>query len=129
MNILAIETATTACAIGLRTANGFEMGWVVDDDRHHTEALTVAIDRVLREFDLTPASLDRIVVDRGPGLFTGLRVGLATALGLSQALGCGLVGVTSLELLAQGAHESGTRGSLVGAVDGRRGEVLSLIHI
>ena len=123
MNILAIETATTACAIGLRTANGFEMGWVVDDDRHHTEALTVAIDRVLREFDLTPASLDRIVVDRGPGLFTGLRVGLATALGLSQALGCGLVGVTSLELLAQGAHESGTRGTLVGAVDGRRGEV------
>ncbi len=123
MNILAIETATTACAIGLRTSAGFEMGWVVDDDRHHTEALTVAIDRVLREWSLTPAQLDRIVVDRGPGLFTGLRVGLATAIGLSQALGIGLVGVTSLELLAHAAHDDGVRGTLVAAVDGRRGEV------
>lgn len=123
MNILAIETATTACAIGLRTSAGFEMGWIVDDDRHHTEALTVAIDRVLREWSLTPRDLSRIVVDRGPGLFTGLRVGLATAIGLSDALGCDLVGVTSLELLAHGAHEEGVRGRLVAAVDGRRGEV------
>jgi len=123
MNILAIETATTACAIGLCTSAGFEMGWVVDDDRHHTETLTAAIDRTLREWSLTPASLDRIVVDRGPGLFTGLRVGLATAIGLSDALGIALVGVTSLELLAHGAHASGVRGTLVAAVDGRRGEV------
>jgi len=123
MNILAIETATTACAIGLRTSSGFEMGWVVDDDRHHTETLTLAIDRTLREWSLTPRDLDRIVVDRGPGLFTGLRVGLATALGLSDALGVALVGVTSLELLAHGAHANGVRGTLVAAVDGRRGEV------
>jgi len=125
MNILAIETATTACALGLRTAAGFEMGWVVDDDRHHTETLTTAIDRTLREWSLTPASLDRIVVDRGPGLFTGLRVGLATAIGLSDALGIALVGVTSLELLAHGAHASGVRGTVVAAVDGRRGEVFT----
>ena len=125
MNILAIETATTACALGLRTAAGFEMGWVVDDDRHHTETLTTAIDRTLREWSLTPASLDRIVVDRGPGLFTGLRVGLATAIGLSDALGIALVGVTSLELLAHGAYAGGVRGTVVAAVDGRRGEVFT----
>jgi tRNA threonylcarbamoyladenosine biosynthesis protein TsaB len=125
MNILAIETATTACALGLRTSAGFEMGWVVDDDRHHTETLTTAIDRTLREWSLTPASLDRIVVDRGPGLFTGLRVGLATAIGLSDALGIALVGVTSLELLAHGAYAGGVRGTVVAAVDGRRGEVFT----
>jgi tRNA threonylcarbamoyladenosine biosynthesis protein TsaB len=123
MNILAIETATTACAVGLRTRAGFEMGWIVDDDRHHTEALTSAISRVLTEWSLTPRDLDRIVVDRGPGLFTGLRVGLATAIGLSDALGCDLVGVTSLELLAHGAYEEGATGRLVACVDGRRGEV------
>jgi tRNA threonylcarbamoyladenosine biosynthesis protein TsaB len=123
VNILAIETATTACAIGLATLSGVELGWVVDDHRHHTEALTVAIDRVLREFALTPADLDRVVVDRGPGLFTGLRVGLATAIGLSDALGIGLVGVTSLELLAHGAWREGVRGTVVAVVDGRRGEV------
>ncbi len=123
MNILAIETATTACAVGLATTSGFEMGWVVDEDRHHTEALTMAIDRVLREFSLRPRDLDRVVVDRGPGLFTGLRVGLATAIGLTDALGIDLVGVSSLELLAHGAQSEGVRGTLVGAVDGRRGEV------
>lgn len=123
MNIVALETATTACAIGLRTDDGFEVGWVVDDERRHTEALTSSLARLLDEAGLRVRDLDRIVVDRGPGLFTGLRVGLATALGLSEAVGCALVGVTSLELLAHGAHASGTRGTLVAAVDGRRGEV------
>ena len=123
MNVLAIETATPACALGLRTSDGIEVGWVVDDERHHTEALTSSISRLLSESGLRVRDVDRIVVDRGPGLFTGLRVGLATALGLSQGAGCALVGVTSLELLAHGARECGTRGTLVCAVDGRRGEV------
>jgi len=123
VNILAIETATPACALGLRTHDGFEVGWVVDDDRHHTEALTSSLQRLLAESNLRVRDLDRVVVDRGPGLFTGLRVGLATALGLSEATGCDLVGVTSLELLAHGCHATGTRGTLVCAVDGRRGEV------
>ncbi len=123
MNVLAIETATPACALGLRTSDGIEVGWVVDDERHHTEALTSSISRLLSESGLHVRDVDRIVVDRGPGLFTGLRVGLATALGLSQGAGCALVGVTSLELLAHGAREYGTRGTLVCAVDGRRGEV------
>lgn len=123
MNIVAIETATPACALGVRTSSGVTLGWIVDDDRHHTEALTPAIDRALREMALEPRDLDVIVVDRGPGLYTGLRVGLATAMGLSDALGCQLVEVTSLELLAGGAWASGVRGDLVAAVDGRRGEI------
>lgn len=123
MNILAIETATPVCAIGLRTGDGFELGWVVDEDRHHTEVLTASIARVLAEANLSARDLDRVVVDRGPGLFTGLRVGLATALGLSEGTGCALAAVTSLELLAYGAHDEGTRGILVCCVDARRGEV------
>lgn len=123
MNVLAIETATPACALGLRTSDGFELGWVIDEDRHHTEALTASIARALAETSLRARDIDRVVVDRGPGLFTGLRVGLATALGLSQGTGCALVGVTSLELLAHGAFDAGVRGTVVGAVDGRRGEV------
>ena len=125
MNVLAIETATAACALGLRTSEGVEFAWVVDDDRHHTETLTVSITRLLAEANVAVRDLQRIVVDRGPGLFTGLRVGLATALGLSEAVGCALVGVTSLELLATGAHEVGVRGTLVCAVDARRGEVFT----
>jgi len=64
---------------------------------------------LLEEVGLTPREIERVVVDRGPGLFTGLRVGIATAIAFSQALGCELVGVTSLEMLAGGAFSSGVR--------------------
>jgi tRNA threonylcarbamoyladenosine biosynthesis protein TsaB len=125
MNILAIETATPACAVGIRTTAGIEVTRVVDDGRRHTEALTPAMEALLSEVRLATRDIDRVVVDRGPGLFTGLRVGIATAIGFSQALGCGLVGVTSLELLAAGAFEAGVRGTLVACVDGRRGEIFT----
>jgi tRNA threonylcarbamoyladenosine biosynthesis protein TsaB len=125
VNIVAIETATPACAVGVRTAGGVEVTRVVDDGRRHTEVLTPALKALLQEVGLEIRDITRVVVDRGPGLFTGLRVGLATAIGLSQALGCDLVGVTSLEVLAGGAIDSGVRGTLVACVDGRRGEIFA----
>jgi tRNA threonylcarbamoyladenosine biosynthesis protein TsaB len=123
VNILAIETATPACALGLVTSDGRELIRVVDEHRQHTEALTPGIAALLDECGLGPRDVDRVVVDRGPGLFTGLRVGIATATSFAQALGCPVVTVTSLELLAHGARDAGVRGTLVSAVDGRRGEV------
>lgn len=125
VNILAIETATTACAIGLATSGGERLCVTVSDDRHHTESLVPGIRDLLASVGLSAQSLDRIVVDRGPGLYTGLRVGLATAVGLALAVDCELVGVTSLEMLAAGAHRAGVRGTLLVAVDGRRGEVFA----
>lgn len=123
MNIVAIETATPACAVGVRTATGVEVTRVLDHARRHTEALTGAMKGLFDEVGLTPREVDRVVVDRGPGLFTGLRVGIATAIAFSQALDCELVGVTSLEMLAGGAFDSGVRGTLFASVDGRRGEI------
>lgn len=123
MNLLAIETATQACCVGVRTTGGVEIARVVDENRQHTETLTLGMGALMREAGLVPRDIDRVVVDRGPGLFTGLRVGIATANAFAQGLGCGMVGVTSLELLAHGAHEAGVRGTLVSAVDGRRGDV------
>jgi tRNA threonylcarbamoyladenosine biosynthesis protein TsaB len=123
VNLLAIETATQACCVGVRTTSGVEIARVVDENRQHTETLTLGMGALMREAGLLPRDIDRVVVDRGPGLFTGLRVGIATANAFAQGLGCGVVGVTSLELLAHGAHEAGLRGTLVSAVDGRRGDV------
>ena len=125
MNILAIETATPACAVALRTSDGVERAVVVDDERHHTEALTPGIERLLLDAGLAARDLDVIVVDRGPGLFTGLRVGVATAVGLALGAGAQLVAVTSLEVLAAGAFSAGVRGTLVCAVDARRGELFA----
>jgi tRNA threonylcarbamoyladenosine biosynthesis protein TsaB len=123
MNILAIETATEGCATGLRTTGGVEIINLVDENRQHTEELTAGIQALLSEAGLKASDIDRVVVDHGPGLFTGLRVGIATAIALAQGVGAEIVGVSSLELLAHGAHDAGVRGTLVCAVDGRRGEV------
>jgi tRNA threonylcarbamoyl adenosine modification protein YeaZ len=122
VNVLAIETATTACAIGVMT-NDHSVSVVLDRDRHHTEVLTAGIMELLASEHLDVAEIDRIVVDRGPGLFTGLRVGLAAAQALAHALGIDVVAVTSLELLAYGAHRAGVRGELVALVDARRHEL------
>lgn len=123
VNILAIETATMACAIGLRMDSGEEFEVVLDGERHHTETLTPGIRDLLARVQLAPKDLERVVVDRGPGLYTGLRVGLATAIGLSLASRADLVAVSSLEVLALGALRRGARGTYVGAVDARRGEL------
>jgi tRNA threonylcarbamoyl adenosine modification protein YeaZ len=125
VNILSIETATTACAIGVSTSSGVELALIVDDERHHTEALTPGIRDLLFKVGLSAKSIDRVVVDRGPGLYTGLRVGIATAVGFALGTGAELVGVTSLEVLAQGAYAAGVRGPLVSVVDARRGEVFA----
>ena len=85
MNIIAIETATTACAIGIRTSQGHEVLRVIDEDRQHTEALTEGMAALLAEVALRPRDIERVVVDHGPGLFTGLRVGIAT--GWTSAVG------------------------------------------
>ena len=124
MNIVAIETATTACAIGLLSEQGREVR-VLDTQRRHTEVLTAGIAQLLADYSLVARNLDRVVVDRGPGLFTGLRVGIATAQALAQGVGAELVGASSLELLARAAARDGVRGSFYALVDARRGEIFS----
>jgi tRNA threonylcarbamoyl adenosine modification protein YeaZ len=119
---LAIETATVACAVGL-DLDGEVRVRLLDEARRHTETLVPGIEALLAEAYVVPRDLERVVVDVGPGLFTGLRVGVATALAFAQALGCDLVGVTSLECLAEGARRAGVRGRLSAVVDARRGEV------
>ncbi len=122
---LAIETATTACSIALRTASGEVHERLLDTQRRHTEVLTAGINDALSEFQLSVRDLTAIVVDRGPGLFTGLRVGLATARGLADALGVPLLGVTSLEILAHEAAPTSSTEQILALVDGRRGEVFA----
>lgn len=124
MSTLFIDTATPLCAIALRH-NGETYVRVLDDDRRHVEVLTPGILELLGEHSLTTRDLTRVVVDRGPGLYTGLRVGVATAVALADGVGCDAVGVTSLELLAHGAFADGVRGRFLSVIDGRRSEVFA----
>lgn len=78
---------------------------------------------------VTLGDLDRLVVGVGPGGFTGLRIGLATALGLGQALAIPVTGASTLEALALGIAEVAGRGALVAPViDARRGEVFAAAY-
>lgn len=87
------------------------------------------IHRLLTEAGLTVRDLDRIVVGVGPGGFTGLRIGIATALALGQALGVPVIGASTLEALAAGmAAESPAGALLVPLIDAKRREVFTAAY-
>lgn len=119
MITVAIETATAAAAVAVMVDGSPPVERLASSDRHHTESLLPALAALLGEVGEGPATIDRIVVDVGPGLFTGLRVGVATARSLATARGLDLHVISSLELLAAGIGE----GDVTAVVDARRGEV------
>ena len=121
--LLGIETAAGLVGVALADADRPLAGVWLRGDRRHAEALAPAIDHVLSQAGATLGDVDAIAVDVGPGLFTGLRVGVATAQGLAEGLGIGVVEVTSVEVLAQEAYGCGWEGPVAAVVDARRGEV------
>lgn len=92
----------------------------------HSERLLPLVDEVLARAGLPLAAVERIAVGLGPGSFTGVRLGLATAKGLQLATGIPLVGVSSLAALAASAWS--LEGPLVAALDARRDEVYAALY-
>jgi tRNA threonylcarbamoyladenosine biosynthesis protein TsaB len=119
VNVLGLDTATLTASVAL-VSDGV---LVVERRRKvttHSEMLLSLVDEVLAEAALTPAALDGIACGAGPGSFTGLRIGLATAKGLCFALGRPLALVSSLAALAARAPD-GSR--VVAVLDAFKGEV------
>jgi tRNA threonylcarbamoyladenosine biosynthesis protein TsaB len=125
---VAMETATETVGVAVRTAQGVEAEFVLTGRRRHVETLTPALEHLLDQVGLVPGDLGVVAVDVGPGLFTGLRVGVAAAKGLAQALGIGVVCATSLDILTAAAAEAGHRGLVLACVDARRGEVFAAVR-
>ena len=86
----------------------------------HASGLLGLVDRLLGQMGVDLGSVERVAVGLGPGSFTGLRIGIATAGGLAKGLGIPLVGVSSLEALLEGLPDRDA--GAVAAVDARRGE-------
>jgi tRNA threonylcarbamoyladenosine biosynthesis protein TsaB len=126
--VVAIETATETVGVAVRTATGVQAELTLTGRRRHVETLTPALEHLLAQLHLVPGDLGVVAVDIGPGLFTGLRVGLASAKGLAQSLGLGVMGATSLDILTAGAAAAGLRGLVLACVDARRGEVFASVH-
>lgn len=123
--LLFIETATELVGAAVGDAGGVVAEASVTGRRRHAETLLPMVAQVVEAAGQSLRELEVIAVDVGPGLFTGLRVGVAAAKGLAQGLGLGLVGVSSLDVLARAARQAGWSGPVVAVVDARRGEVFA----
>jgi tRNA threonylcarbamoyladenosine biosynthesis protein TsaB len=104
---LAIDTSTHLSVVALGSLDGPPDRDVVDVGRRHGAALLEQLDRVLGERGLRPSQLALIVAGTGPGSFTGLRVGLATAKTLAYVTGVPIVGVSSTDALRRAALDAG----------------------
>jgi tRNA threonylcarbamoyladenosine biosynthesis protein TsaB len=128
--VLGLDTATSSSAAALRLADG-STSEARDDPPagehpgHATRLLDLSRE-LLDRAGIGWGELERIAVGVGPGTFTGLRVGIATARGLAQSLAIDLVGVSSLQALAYGAlasEEAPLDDAIMAIIDARRGEV------
>ncbi|MGB0514144.1 MAG: tRNA (adenosine(37)-N6)-threonylcarbamoyltransferase complex dimerization subunit type 1 TsaB [Wenzhouxiangellaceae bacterium] len=122
MNLLAIETATRFCSVVLESG-GQRLRRAAEGTRTHAEVLLPWIGELLAEAGLDHADLDAVAVDRGPGGFTSLRIGLGVAQGIALAHDLPCHPVSSLAALAQRARPAGYAGAMLTATDARMGEV------
>jgi len=126
MLILGIETATQQVSVALGGHEGVIGLLEIARGRRHAETLVPAIDFLCATADIGLDEIGLIAVDIGPGLFTGMRVGLATAKALAQALRVSMIGISSLDLLAF-PHRRSDR-VVVPVVDARKGEVFYAMY-
>ncbi|MDH7913285.1 tRNA (adenosine(37)-N6)-threonylcarbamoyltransferase complex dimerization subunit type 1 TsaB [Winogradskyella sp. SYSU M77433] len=125
--ILNIETATTNCSVSL--SKDGEILVLKEDNSSgysHAETLHVFIDNVFKEAKIEPSAIDAIAVSKGPGSYTGLRIGVSTAKGLCFALNKPLIATDTLEALAN--QITSNDGFIVPMLDARRMEVYSAIY-
>jgi tRNA threonylcarbamoyladenosine biosynthesis protein TsaB len=132
MIVLGFDTATPATAVGLMLADGHVLEGRDDpgpgERPGHSRRLLPLAHELLRRAQLRWEDIERIAVGIGPGTFTGLRIGVATARGIAQSLGVELVGVSSLRALAHPLHVlphplQAQPERVLAAIDARRGEV------
>jgi tRNA threonylcarbamoyladenosine biosynthesis protein TsaB len=135
VKVLGFDTATRATTVALVDTDRDEVVERRDDPPpgarpRHTTRLMALVVEVLGDAGAEWPEIDRIAVGVGPGTFTGLRIGVATAHALARARGIDLVGVSTLHSLARGAFADpadgdGSRDAVMAVIDARRGEVFA----
>lgn len=124
--ILSIETSTTNCSVSL-SFEGETL--VLKEDNNvnysHAESLHVFIDNVIQSGNIERSQIEAIAVSKGPGSYTGLRIGISAAKGLAFALNIPLISTSTLKALAMQAEVES--GFIVPMLDARRQEVYSAI--
>lgn len=130
MKMLAIDTASILCAAFVYdTATGQEDGRaVLDLGKGHAEHLMSVVADAMHQSGIAFPDLGAIAVSIGPGSFTGVRVGVSAARGLSMALKIPAIGVTTLEALAAEARERFGDSTVMSALDAGRNEINAAVY-
>lgn len=126
--ILGIDTSADRCSVGLAKGKSVLGDISLNAPREHSSLIIPSIDRLLKDNGLKVDDLEGIAVSQGPGCFTGLRVGVATAKTLAQALEIPIVGIPTLDAIAlnAGISDQGSdarKGMICVIVDARRQQV------
>jgi tRNA threonylcarbamoyladenosine biosynthesis protein TsaB len=129
--ILCIETGTTVCSVAIGDENGLLGDREVSDPRAHSTQLPLLISELLHSSKLSVKQLDAVAVNKGPGSYTGLRIGVSMAKGICYSAGIPLIGIGSLHSMAVGFILSDSsipaEALLCPMIDARRMEVYSAL--
>lgn len=126
MNLLAIETATEACSVALIHGQDIIARSEIAP-RRHTELVLPMADALLAEAGIGRHALDAIAVGRGPGAFTGVRLGVSLAQGMALALDLPVITISSLAALALEAPED-EDAAILAVIDARMGEIYAACY-
>jgi tRNA threonylcarbamoyladenosine biosynthesis protein TsaB len=125
MRVLAIETATPVASAALVDASGVRAETLLRAPMRHLEWLLPAVHEMLAHLGLGADAVEALAVSRGPGGFTGLRIGIATAAAWAKARALPVLGVGTLEALAR---VPGVEGLVLPVLDAHRGEVAAALY-
>lgn len=121
--ILAIDTATEACSVALHIDDHIHSHFEVCPQQHSQRILPL-VDELLSQANITLKSIDGLAFGRGPGSFTGVRIGIGIAQGLAFGVGVPVIPISNLHIIAQGAvRRLPTAGRIAVAIDARMNEV------
>jgi tRNA threonylcarbamoyladenosine biosynthesis protein TsaB len=126
INVLCVDTSTEACSVAVLCQTGNEPQ-ITDQfmlaPREHTTKILPTVEQVLQSSGLSLSDIDVIAYGRGPGSFTGVRIGISIAQGLAFGIDKQMVGVSTLQAMAQQAFKTQQAEDVYAAIDARMGEV------
>lgn len=124
MKLLALDTAANLCSVAIVDAERGTMLAEVSEDigKGHAERLMAVIEQAIASAEISINEIGKIVTSIGPGSFTGVRVGVATARGLALALRCPAIGISTLQALAFDARQTLPNRPVLVVIDARREE-------
>ena len=132
-HILCIETGTPTCSVALcENGNFISIRELHAEETNHASNLSNFIQEVLKEGNISASQLSAVAVSKGPGSYTGLRIGVSTAKGICYAAGIPLIAINSLKVMAQGAIASNKfvdpNTLICSTIDARRMEVYTAVY-